>query len=48
MGGCAGVDTSLHLASEIKGHFEKAKINVSHQFQLLKKKVTHFSPTRSN
>lgn len=47
-GGCAGVDTSLHLASEIKGHFEKVKINVSYQFQPLKKKVTYFSLTHFN
>lgn len=47
MGGCAGVDTSLRLVSEIKGHFEKVKINVSYQFQPLKN-VTHFSLTHFN
>lgn len=43
--GC--VDTSLCLASEIKGHFEEVKINVRYQFQLLKN-VTYFSVTRFN
>lgn len=26
------MDAGLHLAREIKGHFEKAKINVCYQF----------------
>lgn len=33
----AGGDTSLRLASKIKGHFVKVKINVSYQFQPFKK-----------
>lgn len=41
------IDTSLHLAGEIKGHFEKAKINASYQFWLLEN-VTRFSPTPFN
>lgn len=43
----AGEHTSPHLADEIKGHFEKLKINVSYQFQLLKN-VTGFSLTHFN
>lgn len=45
--GRVAVDAGLHLAREIKGHFEKAKINVCYQFGLLEK-VTHFSGTRFN
>lgn len=38
--GRVAVDAGRHLAAEIKGHFEKAKINVCYQFGLLEKSVT--------
>lgn len=41
------IDTSPHLAGEIKGHLEKAKINVSYQF-CLSENVTRFSLTPFN